>query len=94
MNFEDIIKKDISDPLNDLCELLFEEDAFPEHQFFSGVLTMLADPSDEPMVLAAVIELSKCAFLGFSFSPEATLRINDILDKSIVIAHTMSASEA
>ena len=94
MDFHDIIKRDVSDPLHDLCELLFEEGSYAEHQFFTGVMTMLADPSDEEMVLAAVIELSKCAFLGFSYSFEATERINEILDRSILIAHTMSASDA
>jgi hypothetical protein len=46
---------------------------------------------DEAMVLAGVFELSTCAFLGFSYSPAAQLTVEGILDRVIVIAHTMSA---
>ena len=45
------------------------------------------------MVLAAVIELSKCAFLGFQFSPVVALQIDQLLERSIDLAHTMSAND-
>ncbi len=54
---------------------------------------MLRDPSDEPMILAATIELSRCAFLGFVYSREAQTRIDKILEDAIDIAYTMSASD-
>ena len=54
---------------------------------------MLVDPSDEPMILAATIELSKCAFLGFIYSQPAQIKIDRLLENAIDIAHTMSASD-
>jgi hypothetical protein len=53
---------------------------------------MLQDSDNEEMVLAAVIELSRCAFLGFNFSPAASLKIDQLLERAIDLAHTMSAS--
>jgi hypothetical protein len=38
-----------------------------------------------------VIELSKCAFLGFEYSPLVALQIDQLLERSIDLAHTMSA---
>ncbi|MEC8645258.1 MAG: hypothetical protein VXX78_07845, partial [Pseudomonadota bacterium] len=66
-DFSEIINERLTRPIGDLCELFAEEKAFEEYSFFSGILSMLVDPSDEPMILAATIELSKCAFLGFIY---------------------------
>ena len=73
--------------------MLSEEDQMEACSFFAGVLDMLSNPEDEPTVLAAVIELSRCAFLGFQYTPAATERINQILDKAIVLSATMSAGQ-
>ena len=92
-DFSEIISEKLTRPIVDLCELFSEEKAFEEYSFFSGILTMLVDPSDEPMILAATIELSKCAFLGFVYSEAAQVKIDRILEDAIDIAHTMSASD-
>mgnify|MGYP001166693169 CR=1 FL=1 len=92
-DFSEIINERMTRPIGDLCELFAEEKAFEEYSFFAGILSMLADPSDEPMILAATIELSKCAFLGFVYSEAAQVRIDRILEDAIDIAHTMSASD-
>ncbi len=90
--FSDIVEAQLTLPVKSLCELFAEEQAHDELTFFSGILNMLSDGEDEEMILAATIELSKCAFLGFSYSPEAKVRIDGILDSAIDLAHTMSAS--
>ena len=92
-DFSEIISEKLTHPIVDLCKLFAEEKAFEEYSFFSGILSMLVDPSDEPATLAATIELSKCAFLGFVYSQEAQVRIDRILEDAIDIAHTMSASD-
>ncbi len=93
MDFSDVVTEKLTKPLNNLCELFELEAAEQELTYFRGILTMLADPGDEPMVLAATIELSKCAFLGFEYSPIAQMWINQILDDAIELAHTMSAPD-
>ena len=92
-DFSEIINERLTKPIGDLCELFAEEKAFEEYSFFSGILSMLSDPSDEPMILAAAIELSKCAFLGFIYSQPAQIKIDRLLEDAIDIAHTMSASD-
>ena len=92
-DFSEIINERLTRPIGDLCELFAEEKAFEEYSFFSGILSMLADPSDEPMILAATIVLSKCAFLGFIYSQPAQIKIDRLLEDAIDIAHTMSASD-
>ena len=91
-DFSQIVEQDLTQPILELCQLFADEQAYDQHTFFSGILNMLADPSDEEMILAAVIELSRCAFLGFDYSLEAQLRIDAILEKAINLSHTMSAS--
>ena len=92
-DFSEIINERMTRPIGDLCELFAEEKAFAEYSFFAGILSMLTDPSDEPMILAATIELSKCAFLGFVYSQAAQIKIDQLLEDAIDIAHTMSASD-
>ncbi|MGB1757469.1 MAG: hypothetical protein ACPHHQ_11810 [Pseudomonadales bacterium] len=77
--FAETVTRDVVEPLKELCELLSEEAAYAEFAWFSAVLT-------------AVIELSKCAFLGFFFSHEAAEKIDGILERAITLSHTMSAS--
>ena len=90
-SFADIVRTELVLPLMDLLELLSMEGADVEFAWFSGVLNMLAEPDNEEMVLAAVIELSKCAFPGFVYSPEAAARIDALLERAITLSHTMSA---
>ncbi len=92
MEFNEIVNTDITQPLVTLCEVLCEEGEGEQHAFFAGLLPLLVEPAREEMVLAAVIELSKCVFLGFQFSPTAALLIDQLLERSINLAHTMSAS--
>ncbi len=76
-----------------LGQTLVEEGEVDQHSVFAGLLPLLAEPEREEMVLAAVIELSKCAFLGFQFSPVVALQIDQLLERSIDLAHTMSAND-
>ena len=91
-DFAEIVEQDLSARVLRLCELFVEEGAEAECTFFSGILTMLSDPEDEAMILAAVIELSRCAFLGFNYSAQAQLQIDALLERAINLAETMSAS--
>ena len=89
--FAETVSRDVVEPLKELCELFSEEAAYAEFAWFSNVLAMRSDPGDESAVLAAVIELSKCAFLGFFYSHEAAEKIDGILERAITLSHTMSA---
>jgi hypothetical protein len=91
VHFHEKVYNDVTAPIIELCALLMEEDELEQHAFFSGLLPLLAEPIQEEQVLAAVIELSRCAFLGFQYSPMAALQIDQLLAQSIDLAHTMSA---
>lgn len=93
MDFQTLVYDEITLPIVTLCQTLMEEGEMDQHNFFAGLLPLLAEPEREEMVLAAVIELSKCAFLGFQFSPLVALQIDQLLERSIDLAHTMSASD-
>ena len=90
-DFEQLVISKIIDPINELLKQFESEGAYDEHVYSSGVVSMMTNPADQTQVITAVIELSRCAFLGFIYSPENQERINHILDDSILIAHTMSA---
>ena len=92
MDFQNLVYDEITLPILALCQILVEEGEIDQHAFFAGLLPLLADPERQEMVLAAVIELSKCAFLGFQFSPPVALQIDRLLERSIDLAHTMSAN--
>jgi hypothetical protein len=89
--FAAVVDQELVIPLKALCELFAEEGAYAELAWFSGVLDMLGDPEDEAAVLRGVIELSKCAFLGFMYSFEASSQIDALLERAINLSHTMSA---
>lgn len=89
--FEETVQTELVTPMMELLELFTQEGADAEFAWFSGVLTMLGEPGDEEAVLAAVIELSKCAFLGFVYSPPAAEKIDSLLERAITLSHTMSA---
>ena len=90
-SFAAVVNTELTEPLKTLCQLLASEGSAEEFAFFANLLFMLGDPEDEAQVLAAVIELSNCAFVGLNFSSAAQSQINDILDRAISLAHTMSA---
>lgn len=90
-SFGSIVTQEIVEPIKDLCDLFAEEDSQNEFAFFTSILFMLRDPESEIAVLEAVIELSKCAFIGLSFSPIAQAKIDSILERAITLSHTMSA---
>ena len=92
MNFDEIVYNELTLPSDALCETLSEEEQMQQYAFFSFFLPLLAEPDQEAMVLAAVIEFSKCAILGFQFSPAAALQIDQLLLRNIDLAHTMSAN--
>ena len=91
--FAAVVTVELVQPLTDLCAQFESEQAHPEFAFFSNLLFHLRDPNDEAQVLYAVLELSKCAFLGFSYSDEAKLQIDALLERAITLSHTMSASD-
>jgi hypothetical protein len=90
-SFAAIIDTELRVPLQALCDLFAEEGAMTEFAYFANLLFMLSDPEDEVQVLATVIELSKCAFIGLSYSSEALAQIDSLLARAIDLAHTMSA---
>ena len=90
-DFADVVTSEVVEPLRLVCKILAEENNSAAFTFFSSLLFQLDDPADEALVLVTVIELSKCAFLGFYFSPVAQTAINDLLDRAIALSHTMSA---
>ena len=91
MTFEETVEIHFVQPIQVLLEAFAKEGAEAEHAYFSGVLAIVKDNASEAQMLAAVIELSRCAFLGFYYSPATHSQINDLLDYWIDIAHTMSA---
>ncbi len=91
MEFAEVVKKQIKEPLEALCDTLICEGEVEQFVFFSGVVEMLRDPADEASVIAASIELSRCAFLGFIFSPAIQTQVNQVLDQAIEISTTMSS---
>lgn len=91
-SFDSVVTTQVVDPIKTLCELFLEEQAHNEFAFFSNILFMLREPGNEVAVLEAVIELSKCAFVGLNFSGAAQQHIDSILEQAITLSHTMSAS--
>ncbi len=90
-SFAFVVTEEIVEPLKELCEQFVEEESHNEFAFFANVLFMLREPENELAVLEAVIELSKCAFVGLSFSHLAQAKIDSILERAITLSHTMSA---
>ena len=93
-SFASVVTEEMVEPIKDLCEYFSEEDCQNEFAFFANILFMLREPGSEVAVLEAVIELSKCAFVGLSFSPIAQAKIDSILERAITLSHTMSAPGA
>ena len=52
---------------------------------------MMGDGGDEGAVMMACIELGRCAFLGFRFTPDVELQVTAILDRAIELSSIMSA---
>ena len=91
MTFEETVETQFVKPIQVLLEAFSKEGADPEHAYFSGVLSIVEDKASEAQMLAAIIEFSRCAFLGFYYSESTQNQINDLLDYWIEIADTMSA---
>lgn len=90
-DFADVVTTEVIEPMQVVCKVLADDNNHAAFAFFSNLLFQLDDPNNEALVLATVIELSRCAFLGFEYSFEAQVAINDLLDRSIAMSHTMSA---
>jgi len=52
---------------------------------------MIGDASDEGAVMMGCIELGRCAFLGFRFTPSVEMQVTQILDRAIELSSMMSA---
>ena len=91
MYFADVVQSEIKEPLESLCEALLKSGETEQYIFFSGIVDMLREPGDELSVIAASIELSRCAFLGFQYAPAIQAEVNQILDQAIALSATMSS---
>ena len=89
--FDQIVSKDLHEPLVRLCTQLASEGAVNEHSYFNQIVIMLNPPRTEASVLEAVFELSRCAFINLEYSDAATEQINQILDRAISLSEVMSA---
>ena len=91
VEFTEAVNTQIKEPLEELCAALMDEGEMEQFVFFSGVLEMLRDPAEQTSVIAASIELSRCAFLGFHYSPSIQTKVNLVLDQAIALSTTMSS---
>ena len=90
-DFADVVVTEIREPLQAVCKILADESNHVAYAFFANLLFGLDDPSDEAAVIMTVIELSKCAFLGFEYTATQQEAINELLDRAIAVSTTMSA---
>ena len=91
MDFADVVRSKFKEPLESLCEALMNAGEMEQHLFFSEIVDMSYEPGDEFSVIAASIELSRCSFLGFQYSPAIQAQVNQILDQAITISTPMSS---
>lgn len=91
MDFSELVVSQIKAPLDALCEGLMAAGELDQYLFFNGVAEMMGDGSDEGAVMMACIELGRCAFLGFRFTPDVELQVTTILDRAIELSSIMSA---
>ena len=92
MDFANVVQSKFKEPLESLCEALAEAGETDQYLFFSGIVDMLIEPADELSVIAASIELSRCAFVGFHYTPAIQAQVNQILDQTIALSATMSSA--
>lgn len=91
MDFSDAVVAQIKNPLDALCADLMKAGELDQYLFFNGVSEMIGDASDEGAVMMGCIELGRCAFLGFTFTPDVELQVTRILDHAIDLSSIMSA---
>ena len=91
MDFHNLVTTQIKTPLDLLCANLMEAGELDQYLFFNGISEMIGDGSDEGAVMMACIELGRCAFLGFRFTPETQEQVTQILDQAIDLSSLMSA---
>ena len=87
MDFADVVRSEFREPLRSTDECRGDGAA----PVFLGIVDMLCEPGDEFSVIAASIELSRCSFLGFQYSPAIQAQGNQILDQAITISAPMSS---
>jgi hypothetical protein len=91
MDFSDVVIAQIKNPLEVLCADLMKAGELDQYLFFNGVSEMIGDASDEGAVMMGCIELGRCAFLGFRFTPDIEVQVTRILDHAIDLSSIMSA---
>ena len=91
MDFSELVVAQIKAPLDALCASLMAAGELDQYLFFSGVAEMMGDGTDEGAVMMGCIELGRCAFLGFYFTPDVELQVTTILDRAIELSSIMSA---
>ena len=91
MDFSDVVIDQIKNPLDALCADLMKAGELDQYLFFNGVSEMIGDASDEGAVMMGCIELGRCAFLGFTFTPDVEVQVTRILDHAIDLSSIMSA---
>lgn len=94
MTFEEMVETQFVAPIKVLLESFVKEGADAEHEYFSGVLSIVQDNASQEQMITAIIELSRCMFLGFYYSESTQNQINDLLDYWIEVSHTMTADSA
>ena len=77
--------------LASLCRILERDEEPAAWVFFHQIMSGLEAAEEEAEIGHFVIELSASAFLGFSYSPDAAIVLDHLLERAIEIADTMSA---
>jgi len=80
--------------LSALCKILEKNEEAAAWLFFHQIQVGLEIAEQEAEIGNFVIELSASAFLGFNYSDDALLILDQVLDRAIQIADTMSAGTA
>ena len=91
VDFSKVVVEQIKAPLDALCAGLMAAGELDQYLFFNGVAEMMGDGTDEGSVMMGCIELGRCAFLGFQFTPDVELQVSIILDRAIELSSIMSA---
>jgi len=88
----DGVKADLVPLLGELVRLTGENGEEAQTRFFRRILASLARCQDFEDLAGPFMELSQSAFLGFHFTPDVSLLIDQVLERAQIVAQTLSAS--
>ncbi len=86
-----VARAELLPPLRTLLELVEAEGEPAQHAFFGRVALGIESARDAEDLAGPFMELSTSAFLGFHYSPAATMLIDRILLSAQTLALTLSA---